>query len=127
MQLGRGDLAGKTGTTNDQVDAWFCGFNAGLVAVAWIGYDQPRSLGGSETGSQAALPMWMLYMSKVLKGVAEKEPEVPEGLVVINIDGNGKRAADGKPEYFYRENIPDERSSWSEGGSSKEDVKNEIF
>lgn len=127
MQLGRGDLAGKTGTTNDQVDAWFCGFNSGLVAVAWIGFDQPRSLGGSETGSQAALPMWMMYMGKVLKGIPEKEPEVPEGLVVVNIDGNGKRAADGKPEYFYRENVPEERSNWGEGGSSKEDVKNEIF
>ncbi len=127
MQLGRGDLAGKTGTTNDQVDAWFCGFNPGLVAVTWIGFDQPRSLGGSETGAQAALPMWMMYMGKVLKGVPEKAVEVPDGLVVINIDGGGRRAADGKPEYFYRENVPDERPSLNEGAGSKEDVKNEIF
>ena len=127
MQLGRGDLAGKTGTTNDQVDAWFCGYNPDVVAVAWIGFDQPRTLGGNETGSQAALPMWMLYMGKVLKGVAEKEPQVPDGVSIINIDGAGRRAADGKPEYFYRENPPDERSNWNEGGGNKDDVKNEIF
>ena len=127
MQLGRGDLAGKTGTTNDQVDAWFCGFNPGLVAISWVGFDQPRTLGGSETGSQAALPMWMLYMGKVLKGVPEKDLVVPDGIVVGNIDGSGKRAVDGKPEYFYRENLPDDRPSLNEGGGNKEDVKNEIF
>ncbi|MEN6628140.1 MAG: penicillin-binding protein 1A, partial [Sulfuricella sp.] len=69
MQLKRQDLAGKTGTTNDQVDAWFTGFNAKLVAIAWIGFDQPRSLGGAETGAQAALPIWMSYMGKALNGV----------------------------------------------------------
>ena len=127
MQLGRSDLAGKTGTTNDQVDAWFCGFNPSLVAVAWIGFDQPRSLGGSETGAQAALPMWMLYMGKVLKGVPETSLPMPDGVTVVNIDGAGKRAADGKPEYFYRENVPAEQPSWNEGGGAKDDVKNEIF
>lgn len=127
MQLGRTDLAGKTGTTNDQVDAWFCGFNPSLVAVAWIGFDQPRTLGGSETGAQAALPMWMLYMGKVLKGVPETTLPMPDGIAVVNIDGAGKRAADGKPEYFYRENVPAEQPSWNEGGGAKDDVKNEIF
>ncbi len=127
MQLGRSDLAGKTGTTNDQVDAWFCGFNPSLVAVAWIGFDQPRSLGGSETGAQAALPMWMLYMGKVLKGVPETALPMPEGVVVANIDAAGKRAEDGKPEFFYRENVPAERPSVNDGGGAKDDVNNEIF
>ena len=128
MQLGRGDLAGKTGTTNDQVDAWFCGFNPGLVAVAWIGFDQPRTLGGNETGAQAALPMWMSYMGRVLKGVPEVPPTMPEGIAVVNIDNAGKRASDGKPEFFYQENLPPERSVWSDdGGGGADDVKNQIF
>ncbi len=127
MQLGRGDLAGKTGTTNDQVDAWFCGFNPQLVAIAWIGFDQPRTLGGNETGSHAALPMWMTYMGKVLKGVPETELPMPDGIAVVNIDNAGKRASDGKPEYFFRENVPEERPSWNEGSGTKDDVKNEIF
>src|SRR5512134_2116394 len=67
--LGRSDLGGKTGTTNDFVDAWFAGFSPGLVAVAWIGFDTPRTLGNGETGSQAALPMWMTYVATALKGV----------------------------------------------------------
>src|SRR5271166_6130263 len=69
MQLGRQDLAGKTGTTNDNVDAWFCGFNASRVSIAWIGFDQPKTLGNNETGAVAALPTWMYFMAKVLKGV----------------------------------------------------------
>jgi penicillin-binding protein 1A len=63
MQLGRQDLAGKTGTTNESVAAWFCGFNAAEVAVAWIGFDQPRTLGSGETGAVAALPIWMAYIA----------------------------------------------------------------
>jgi penicillin-binding protein 1A len=86
VELKRNDLAGKTGTTNDMVDAWFCGYNSGLVGVAWIGFDQPRSLGNNETGSAAALPMWINYMSKVLKGVPEKPREPPEGVVQVRIN-----------------------------------------
>jgi penicillin-binding protein 1A len=85
-ELKRNDLAGKTGTTNDMVDAWFCGYNSGLVAVAWIGFDQPRTLGNNETGSAAALPMWINYMAKVLKGVPEKPREPPEGVVQVRIN-----------------------------------------
>ena len=70
LALGRTDLAGKTGTTNENVDAWFCGFNAAMVGVAWIGFDQPKTLGTNETGGVAALPIWIAYMAKVLKGVA---------------------------------------------------------
>ena len=97
--LGRHDLAGKTGTTNDQFDAWFAGFQRTVVAVAWMGYDQPKSLGGSETGGQAALPMWISYMGKVLKNVPEYQPTVPEGVVVQSHDsGNGMTN-----EYYYQE------------------------
>lgn len=119
MQLGRGDLAGKTGTTNDQVDAWFCGFNAKLVAVAWIGFDQPRSLGSNETGAQAALPMWMMYMGKVLKGVPEVALSPPEG-VVTHADEAGKF------EFYYKENVPERQILNPEEGAL-DDVQNQIF
>ena len=70
-QLKRTDLAGKTGTTNDSHDAWFAGYQHSLVAIAWIGYDKPRSLGDKETGGGLALPVWMDYMSRALRGVPE--------------------------------------------------------
>ncbi len=85
-QLGRSDLAGKTGTTNDLFDAWFAGFNSTLVAVSWIGFDQPRSLGNGETGSRAALPMWINFMRKGLEGTAEHPLTRPPGLVTVRID-----------------------------------------
>ena len=75
LELRRKDLAGKTGTTNENVDAWFCGFNAGMVGIAWIGYDQPRTLGNNETGGVAALPIWISYMQRALKGVPEQTME----------------------------------------------------
>jgi penicillin-binding protein 1A len=76
-QLKRGDLAGKTGTTNDSRDAWFAGYQHSLVAIAWIGYDNPRSLGDKETGGGLALPVWMDYMSRALRGVPEWRPLQP--------------------------------------------------
>ncbi len=136
MQLKRQDLAGKTGTTNDQVDAWFTGFNSGLVAIAWIGFDQPRSMGGAETGAQAALPIWMSYMGKVLKGVPEEDLVVPEGVASVKINPqNGLRAGDGEdgiPEYFYQENVPAEQRGFlgnlfGGGGKSAEEVKDQLF
>ena len=83
--LKRPDIYGKTGTTNDSQDAWFAGFTQGLVAVVWIGYDQPRKLGDKETGGGLSLPVWIDYMSVALKGVPVKEPTPPEG--VINVGG----------------------------------------
>ena len=76
-QLKRSDLAGKTGTTNDSRDAWFAGYQHSLVAIAWIGYDNPRSLGDKETGGGLALPVWMDYMSRALRGVPEYKPLQP--------------------------------------------------
>jgi penicillin-binding protein 1A len=81
QQLRRPDLYGKTGTTNDAVDAWFAGFQPKLVAVAWMGYDQPRSLGDRESGGRLALPIWIDYMAQALKGVpVAKAPEPPAGV-----------------------------------------------
>ncbi|MEZ2353684.1 penicillin-binding protein 1A [Caballeronia sp. RCC_10] len=76
-QMKRGDLAGKTGTTNDSRDAWFAGYQRSLVAIAWIGYDNPRSLGDRETGGGLALPVWMEYMTRALQGVPEYKPMMP--------------------------------------------------
>lgn len=110
MQLGRDDLAGKTGTTNDSIDAWFCGFQPTLVGIAWMGYDQPRSLGDRETGGGAALPIWMSYMGKVLKDVPEATYNMPANMVAVHINDEGYRD-DNSPliEYFYQENVPPER------------------
>lgn len=101
--LKRHDLAGKTGTTNDQVDAWFCGYQQTVVACSWIGFDQPRSLGNRETGGSAALPTWISYMGKVLKDVPESFMPRPDGLVTLDVPDLGKGPA---REYFYKENVP---------------------
>src|SRR5688500_11810212 len=135
MKLGRGDLAGKTGTTNDFIDAWFCGFNQGLVAIAWIGFDQPQTLGRNETGGAAALPIWMGYMGPVMKGVAEQAFNPPAGVVSVKINAeSGARAMDGEPgivDFFYQEFPP------PDGGSTigmpvgtdrpAEEVRNQLF
>jgi penicillin-binding protein 1A len=102
--LKRYDLAGKTGTTNDYVDAWFCGYHPTLVAIAWIGFDQPRRLGNGETGGTAALPMWIGYMEKALKNTPESYMEMPEGLVPISATEPGTRNA--LREYIYAEHLP---------------------
>jgi penicillin-binding protein 1A len=131
MSLGRKDLAGKTGTTNDLVDAWFAGYQPSLTAIAWIGFDQPRKLGNNETGGVAALPIWMAYMSKALKGVEESFQPVPEGVVSASVNPDtGQAAGDGKMiEYFYRENIPaaQKRDAGADGARSSEEVKSQLF
>ncbi|HET8701764.1 MAG TPA: penicillin-binding protein 1A, partial [Nitrococcus sp.] len=86
LALDRSDLAGKTGTTNDQRDAWFSGFNPDLVTTVWVGFDHLQPLGRNETGAQAALPMWMEYMGGVLQGVPEHPLRQPPGLVTVRID-----------------------------------------
>ncbi len=83
--LKRTDVYGKTGTTNDSHDAWFCGYQHDLVAVVWMGYDNPRKLGDRETGGGLSLPVWIDYMSVALRGHPESEPLPPEG--VVNIGG----------------------------------------
>ncbi len=122
-QLGRSDLAGKTGTTNDARDTWFAGYNPELVAIAWMGYDQPRSLGRSETGAQSALPIWINFMGTALKGVPQRGWPMPAGIISVKIDpATGTRLADtgldgllndllgnhtpGMVEHFYQEFPP---------------------
>ena len=86
LRLGRRDLAGKTGTTNDQRDAWFSGFNGEVVASAWVGFDKVQPLGNKETGGRAALPMWVDYMRVALKGIPETVLKQPDGMVTVRID-----------------------------------------
>ena len=101
--LKRRDLAGKTGTTNEQVDAWFRGYQRTVVACSWIGFDQPKSLGGRETGGSAALPTWIAYMGKVLKDVPESFMPQPDGLATLEVPNSGKGPT---KELFYKENVP---------------------
>lgn len=115
LVLGRSDLAGKTGTTNDQRDAWFTGFNGDVVAVCWVGFDTPRPLGPSETGARAALPMWIDYMHAALKGRPETPLEQPPGIVTVRIDKNtGKLVSADSPnamfEYFLSDQVPEEET-----------------
>jgi len=107
-RMGRHDLAGKTGTTNDFVDAWFCGYHPELVGVAWVGYDQPKSLGKNQTGGRIALPIWIDYMSRALKGVPEAQRNVPEGVISARVDPDPAAGPEvrGGTEYFYREFAP---------------------
>lgn len=109
-ELGRYDLAGKTGTTNNQMDAWFAGYNPTQVAVVWIGFDQPHSLGGQETGGHAALPIWIRYMSQALQGTPDKPYTVPDGISSQKINpATGQRVSEadnGLYEYFYNEFPP---------------------
>ncbi len=84
--LGRNDIAGKTGTSNDRRDAWFSGFNGDLVATAWVGFDQERSLGAGEEGSRTALPMWKYFMSDALSQAPDASINRPQGIVSVRID-----------------------------------------
>lgn len=100
LQLGRKDLAGKTGTTNDYVDAWFAGYNRDLVATAWMGYDETKSL--KEYAWKSALPMWVYFMDQALKGKSDRLPEPPPGLVTVKIDPTtGLLATTGQTDAIY--------------------------
>jgi membrane peptidoglycan carboxypeptidase len=89
--LKRTDLHGKTGTTNDSVDAWFAGYQPTLAAVTWIGYDKPRNLGSRETGGGLSLPVWINFMERALKGVPVMEPTVPPGVVNVGAANGSTR------------------------------------
>ena len=117
--VNRNDLAGKTGTTNDTRDAWFAGFGGNVVAVAWIGYDQLKSLGKKETGGRAALPIWSGFMASALKNTPEVEYLPAPGIVIANIDKNGYLLSSeddsqtGRQEYFYQEYLPPAKPAFS--------------
>jgi penicillin-binding protein 1A len=127
LALKRPDLAGKTGTTNDSVDAWFAGYQPKVVGIAWIGFDQPKNLGNRETGGGLALPIWVSYMQQALKDVPVMERDIPDGIIQV---GN---------EYYYAENPPGSgvRNLGTpeaprgpvpaEEGKTGDEVKNQLF
>jgi len=109
-RLKRSDIGGKTGTTNDLIDAWFAGFNPDIVTVAWMGYDQPKPLGKFETGARAALPIWIDYMEPILDQYPIKMLAEPEGITPFKINPDNslivKPSEEGFYEYFYDEFQP---------------------
>ena len=112
LALGRQDLSGKTGTTNDRRDAWFGGFNGNIVATAWVGFDQERPLGAREEGGRTALPMWIRFMDAALKDMPENPPPKPGGLVTVRISpdsGRLARAGEGDAifETFRVDHVPE--------------------
>jgi penicillin-binding protein 1A len=130
LALKRNDLAGKTGTTNEQRDAWFSGFNARVATTVWVGFDQVQPLGKDETGARAALPMWMKYMSVALNGMEEATMPQPQDLVTVRIDpdtGNVARSSDADAVYetFRSNEIPVQESEDAAlgRGSSGPDVQ----
>ena len=111
LVLQRNDLSGKTGTTNDQNDAWFSGFNGDVVTTVWVGFDQVKPLGGGETGAGAALPMWVDYMAVALADRPEHSMTQPDGMVTVKIDPEtgllaGADTPDAIFETFRVEEVP---------------------
>ena len=129
LTLNRTDLAGKTGTTNENVDAWFCGFNAAMVGVAWIGFDQPRTLGANETGAVAALPMWISYMAKALKGTSVADVPMPDGVIAVKVNADtGLRDEGGLTEFFFSEFPPRGREEGlTPSGAPAKDIRDQLF
>jgi penicillin-binding protein 1A len=136
LSLGRSDLAGKTGTTNDQRDAWFNGFNRKLVAVAWVGFDSFAPLGSGEVGGKAALPAWIDFMRTALHDVPEQDWEMPEGILSVRIDpASGRRASADQAgaifEVFSQDHLPEISTAGSGSGgqapASTESLSQELF
>jgi penicillin-binding protein 1A len=129
LSLNRADLAGKTGTTNENVDAWFCGYNTEMVAVSWIGFDQPRTLGANETGGVAALPIWISYMAKALKGTPEANLPMPDGILALTVNAEtGLRDDAGTiTEYFLAEFPPRRRDDSFVPGKAAKDIRDQLF
>jgi len=114
--LGRNDLAGKTGTTNDQYDAWFSGFNHRYVTTTWLGFDGFQPLGAAEAGAAASLPVWIDYMKVALEGVPEELTPQPPGIVSMRIDADtgllaGKNTREAIFEIFRQDTAPTEESA----------------
>ena len=136
LQLNRNDLSGKTGTTNDQHDAWFSGFNSNIVTISWVGFDKFIPLGSSETGARAALPMWIDYMKIALEDMPESIMERPKGLVNVRIDPETGQLANANnpnaifevfrlqyaPKSVAESNQPDVFSQETESGAIPEQL-----
>jgi len=136
-KLNRDDLAGKTGTTNDQKDAWFSGYVDAMVATAWVGFDQPATLGKNEFGSTAALPIWIDFMEIALKDVPQTQRQQPDDMVTIKIDeATGELARPGDAsaveEIFRAERTPKQmalpKTTGSDtSGKSQEAAPEQVF
>jgi penicillin-binding protein 1A len=137
LQLQRRDIAGKTGTTNDQKDAWFAGYTPKRVAVAWVGFDEVDTLGRAEVGGRAALPIWIEYMREELKDVPQVLPDLPDGLVNVRINKTtGERAQAGDPEaifetfrseYAPKESYQPSNGNYGGGSNSGGEIIEELF
>jgi penicillin-binding protein 1A len=132
--LGREDLAGKTGTTNEQRDAWFSGYNDAVVTTVWVGFDSHEPLGRNEVGGRAALPIWISYMDEALKGVPDVPPAMPEGLAQARINPDtGLLAALDNPdaimEVFEADKLPqmEEESEGDDHDAAKEEDPYDIY
>ena len=126
-ELRRNDLAGKTGTTNDQKDGWFAGYNGDLATVVWVGFDQPTPLGRREYGSTTALPIWTQFMAAALEGRPNHSQPQPEGMVSVRVDPyTGRTARPGTPgaflEIFKEEDMPPSYNELEIGGYSSDDA-----
>jgi penicillin-binding protein 1A len=135
-ELGRRDLAGKTGTSNDRRDAWFSGYNRELVAVAWVGFDVERSLGAGEEGSRTALPVWKYFMANALEAVPEAPLPQPPNIVTVRISPKtglvtSAANADAMFEIFRDGHVPklqaEDTSSANSGGTIYDDEDENLF
>ncbi|MDY6840954.1 MAG: penicillin-binding protein 1A [Pseudomonadota bacterium] len=135
LALGRDDIAGKTGTTNEQIDTWFAGFNHQVATTAWVGFDRPAPLGRREFGASTALPIWLDYMKVALEGTPSSFMPRPNGIVNIRINPEtGQRARPGEDGVFevFREEdapppLPPETESDRNGDSGEGDLSRRIF
>lgn len=131
LALGRDDIAGKTGTTNDTRDAWFAGYNPTLATTVWMGFDAPQTLGKTEYGGTAALPVWMDYMRVALAGKQPVYLPQPPGIVTVKIDpATGTRAQPGQPEAIFeifREAHQPPAAPGGSGGTSTEASVEQLF
>jgi penicillin-binding protein 1A len=120
--LGRNDISGKTGTTNDSRDAWFNGFNRHIVATVWVGFDQDRSLGETEQGSKTAVPIWVNFMREALRGTPDVPRPQPEGILQLRVSTRtGLLATAGDPdsheEYFLTDHLPPNAAPGTNNGT----------
>ncbi len=128
--LRRSDLAGKTGTTNNQYDAWFAGYNRDFVAVSWVGYDQPQSL--YEYGNQAALPIWIDFMQTALRNRPERPVDQPPGIVSVRINTQTGRRASATTrsaifEYFMDPYVPETESPAAQASEAAKKESADIY
>lgn len=130
LKLGRKDLSGKTGTTNKQIDAWFVGFNANLVAISWVGFDKLKPMGHAETGAGAALPMWVDFMGQALEHEPESLPPRPDDIETVNINAESGQLAihgGGIPEIFRSGHAPTEEQARHSGSNDSSSEVKQLF